>query len=249
LETVKPAGRFTRVSKEELDRPEAAPSSAARISLQTVILAAGLLGIGGLIWYMLQPPSAAALLERIEARTSGNDPESLRQAEDDIQAFLLRFPADPHGPRLRQYEREIELDRLERKFERRAKGLGLSESLLPVEQAYLDALNYSRLDPALGMAKFQALIDLYGEQTDAVGPTGQCLELARRQLARLHEQFEPLAVEQLSTVKSRLDRADQLRRTEPGRARAMYRAVIELYASKPWATAAVRRAREALEKK
>ena len=218
-------------------------------SLQTIILAAGLLGIGAAIWYMLRPPSAAALLVRIEARASDNNPDSLRQAEDDIQSFLKRFPNDSHSPRLRQYEREIDLDRLQRKFERRAKGLGLSEPLLPVEQAYLDALNYSRLNPELGMAKFQALIDLYGEPANAAGPAGQCLELARRQLARLREQFEPLAVEQLNEVKKRLDRADQLRRAEPERAQAMYRAVIELYASKPWAAGAVRRARESLKKK
>ena len=79
------------------------------------------------------------------------------------------------------------MDRLQRKFELRTKGLGAAESLLPVEQAYLDALNYSRLDPERGMAKFQALIDLYGDHADGADPTAQCLELARRQLAKLKE--------------------------------------------------------------
>jgi broad specificity phosphatase PhoE len=42
---------------------------------------------------------------------------------------------------------------------------------------------------------------------------------------------------------------DQARSSAPQRAKAMYRAAIELYGDKPWAAAAVRRAREALSEK
>ncbi len=248
-ESVKPAGRFTLVGEADLDQAEAPHAAPPRISLHTAILAFSLAVIGVLIWYFLQPATAETLFDRIEARTAGNDPESFRQAEDDIHEFLLRFPADSRCGRLRDYQQEIELDRLQRKFERRTKGLGVAESLLPVEQAYLDAMNYWRLDPERAMAKFQALLDLYDQPSARVGPTGQCLELARRQLARLRGRFDAPATEQLDLVQSRLDLADQLRRTDAARAEAMYRAVIELYAHKPWATAAVRRAQAALKSK
>ena len=52
--------------------------------------------------------------------------------------------------------------------------------------------------------------------------------------------------EGLKALLSRLDEADNLRGTDPKRAESMYRAVIELYAQKPWAADAVRRAREAV---
>ena len=49
-------------------------------------------------------------------------------------------------------------------------------------------------------------------------------------------------------LQDRLDAADALRKSEPERAKAMYRAVVELYGEKPWAADAVRRARDALQK-
>ena len=210
-----PTGRFTLVGNEDLDRVEKAETSGVRHLIQAATLAIGLAAIGVIMWYWLQPPSADALFDRIQSRAIAGDSETLRQADDDIRAFLRRFPADPRGEQLRQYRRDIELDRLQRRFDRLAKGLGPTESLTPVEQAYLDALNYARLDPELGMAKFQALLDLYGEASNPKGSTGRCLELARRQLARLLEEADAAAPEQLSLVKKRLARADQLRLTDP----------------------------------
>ena len=44
----------------------------------------------------------------------------------------------------------------------------------------------------------------------------------------------------------RLDEAAKIGRTDPQRAGKMYRAVVELYAGKPWAKEAVGRARDAM---
>ncbi len=101
------------------------------------------------------------------------------------------------------------------------------------------------------MAKLQALIDLYGGAEDNAGPTGQCLTLARRRLAQLRAELEneKYTVEQLTALRERLDAADALRPRDPERARAMYRAVVELYGDKSWAAEATRRAREALTEK
>jgi hypothetical protein len=88
---------------------------------------------------------------------------------------------------------------------------------------------------------------LYGEGSAQAGPTGQCLELARRQLARLKQQADAPAAEQLSLVLGRLRQADRLLQADPARAKNMYQAVIELYGNKPWAADAVRHARSALE--
>ena len=62
----------------------------------------------------------------------------------------------------------------------------------------------------------------------------------QRRLAQLREEFKRRTAEQLDLLQDRLNAADGLRRSEPGRAEAMYRAVIELYAEKPWAADAVR---------
>ncbi len=242
---IKPAGRFTPVGEGELDRAESAPRSAPPISLQTVALAAGLAAIVGAIIYFLQPPSADALYRRIDAQTGGNEPEAARE---DIDSFLYRFPGDPRCQGLRAKRQEIELERLQRKFDLRTRGLGAAESLLPVEQAYQDALNYARLDPERSMVKLQALIDLYGNHAEGGQRAALCLELAMQKLARLKAQGEAPAGDRLKALSHRLDEADKLRGTDPKRAEAMYRAVIELYGQKPWAVPAVRRANEALNK-
>jgi len=246
-EQPKPAGRFTPVEEEELDRLESdEPSHRALISPQTWALAIALLAVGLTAWYLLRPPSADKLYRQIVTATAGGSIDSLLEAEDKIREFTVRFSDDSRCRQLREYEKEIDLYRLERRFEIRVFKLAGTESLLPIERAYLEAINYARLDPERGMAKLQALLALYDHRTDLSGPTGQCLELARRRLERLREQLHESTSEHLALVNERLDQADRLHHTDPERARAMWRAVIELYREKPWAAGAVRRAQDAL---
>jgi hypothetical protein len=137
----------------------------------------------------------------------------------------MRFPHDPRAAGLREYSREIELDKLETRFELRAKGLLASESLLPVETAYLEAINCAKQDPSRAAAKLQALLDLFGPRTpqagpkgqraEQAGPTAQCLELARRRLKQLSEQIDRWTSTDLPSIQSRLDRADELSARDP----------------------------------
>ncbi len=226
--------------------PEPAAPAGTLISPQTWALAAGLIVVGAVAWYLLQPPTADALYRRISRQTEAGTADALPEAEDDIRQFLMRFPGDPRCDELRGHSREIELDRLERQLELHAKGLLSTAELIPVERSYIEALNYSRLDPEAGMAKFQAILDFYDAGKDRSGLTWQCLELAKRRLGQLRGQQEVPAREQLAVIQQRLDRADAYRRSDPRRAEALYRAVIELYQNKAWAADAVGRARAAL---
>jgi hypothetical protein len=70
--------------------------------------------------------------------------------------------------------------------------------------------------------------------------------LTQRQLGRLRRQVAQQAQEDLRVLASRLNQADDLARTDPAAARAIRRAVVELYGDKPWAAEAVRRAETAL---
>ncbi len=248
-EETTPEGHFTQVPEEELDRIETAKTRPALISPQTWALAGSLIAVGLVVWYFLQPPSADALYGKITARTAAGAITSLAAAADDIEEFLMRFPEDSRCEQLRDYQREIDLHRLEQKFKLRAKGLAGTENLVPIERAYLEAINYVQFDPERAVAKLQALIDLYNHRAERSGPTGQCLELARRRLAQFREQLDRQTVQHLALIQDRLDRAKRLSETEPERAQAMYRAVIELYQHKPWAAQAVRRARDVLEEK
>ena len=136
---------------------------------------------------------------------------------------------------------------MERKFERRLKGLERTDNLQPIELAYLEAIRYVRLNKELGATRLRAIVDLFGKPGDDAEPTGQCLILARRQLEKLKKETGKFVAEQIELLKERLDVADALLPSEPDRAKEMYRAVVILYAEKPWAADAVRRARDALE--
>jgi len=240
--------RFIPVREEELGQIEEEEPQPAMISWQTWALVAALLSVGLSVWWFLQPPTADALFERIADETADESMQSILQAEDDIREFLNRYSGDKRAARLREYEEEISLHRLERKFELRVKGRANTESLKPIERAYVEAINYIRLDPELGMAKLQAIVDLYGPGPTDSNPVEQCLVLTRRRLAKLRQEVEKRKGEQLALLHERLTVADSLGQSEPDRAQAIYRAIVELYANKPWAAEAVRHARESEQK-
>jgi len=237
--------RFVPVRKEELDAPSP-QGSHSPISLNTALLLLALLGMGGVFWYLLQPPSADALYARIAEHVNQQDVRGLADAEDDICDFLMRFPDDPRAEWLRQQREELELNRLERKFERRAAGLLRSEQLAPVEQAYLEAIQYSRIDPDRGLAKLQAILDLYDQPTDASTPLARCLELTRRRVQKLKTRIEDQAVPNAALVDERVRAALKLLPSNPDRARRICRAIVELYHDKPWAADGVRAAEQLL---
>ncbi|MBN2023774.1 MAG: protein kinase [Pirellulales bacterium] len=239
--------QFTAVAEHELDQlPEPTEPRPALISPQTWILAAALVTVGLLIWYILQPPSADALFARIKAATDDGQQRSIIGAEDDIKEFLWRYAEDPRSRLLLKYDEEIQLHYLEAEFNRRVKGLAKAEGLLPIESAYLEACNYVWLDPALGARKLRALVDLYEHESGDRGPTAQCLELARRRLAQMETELAGSSADHLAMIETRLDQADGLRETDPDKARKMYEAVVELYRDKPWAAQAVQRAEAAI---
>ncbi|MBN2581126.1 MAG: protein kinase [Pirellulales bacterium] len=243
----KAAGRFIAVAEEDLDRKKTDEASSPLFSWQTGALVAALLAIGYGIWYSLQPPAADRLYQDVAAAKEDSF-DALIQAEPEIKKFLEYYSSDPRASTLRRYQQEIDLYRLERRFDLRVRGLTGTEKLLPVERAYLEAIGLERTDPDRCIAKLRALIDLYGfPKKEEAGPTGECVTLARRKLQGMEEESAERAADHLKLINTRLDEADSLVPTDPRRARAMYQAVLELYAGKPWAATAIRRTKTALE--
>jgi len=238
---------FTPIGEHELDLAKPLEDHVRVITPQTILLIVTLAAMGIAGWYFLQPPSADRLYDKISSSAKTGSIDGLLRVSDSIDEFLSRFPADSRCDTLREYEAEIELHRLERIFERRARGLAGTENLLPIERDYLEALNYLRLDRERGMAKLRALVDVYDRGHELPGPTGRCLELARRRLGQLDEKTGPQIEQLRENVEDMVNRADELLDTDSMRARNMYNGVIELYGDKPWAADAVRHAREALD--
>jgi len=241
--------RFVPVRPGELDEVPPERPAGTWISPQTWALVVGLLAVWLLAWYMLQPPSADGLHRRIQRQIEGESTDALLQAEGDIREFLTRFPHDSRSEVLKDYAERIEMSHLERRLELQAKGVNLQTSLSPVERNYLDALNTARSDPETGIAKLQAMIDLCELPNEVSGPNRRCIQLAKRRLSEFRQQYEAQSQEQLTLVQNRIQRADELRKTDPQRANTIYQAVIVLYQNRAWAKDVVQHARTALEKR
>jgi serine/threonine-protein kinase len=241
------SGRFVPVRPGELDqRPQERPA-APWISPQTWALVAGLLAVGLAAWYMLQPPSADALYERIQRRIEDDSTESLLQADEDIRHFIDHFSDDPRIAVMAEMTERIEVARQEKRLELQAKGVYVQPSPSPVEQCYIDAVNTARIDPGAAMAKYRAIIQLFEPSGEIPARNRRCVEIARRRLQELAQQDEAQSKEHLAELARQIERADELSKTDPQRAGAVYQAAIVLYQGKPWADPWIARARAAAE--
>ena len=64
---------------------------------------------------------------------------------------------------------------------------------------------------------------------------------------RLQTEAERVSSRHLEILGRRMKRAEELQRTDPQAAAAIWRGIVELYSDKPWAAEIVARAREELQ--
>lgn len=241
---------FTPIGRHEESKPaEVEEQVPAWISPQTWGLIAAMIALGGLVWYWLQPPEAEQLYARIHAAAEEGKIERLIDVEHDIDEFLKYYPGDLRGREMQDYREEIELYRLERKFEFRSKFLAKSDGLSPAERAYIEAMSYVHLDSGVGRRKLQAFVDLYRDAPQTTKQARECVLLAKRQLARLDRQASERSRDGRELIERQLGRADEVSATSPEEADRIRRAVVELYADESWADDLVARARAALKPK
>jgi serine/threonine protein kinase len=222
---------------------EAAP---VWISPHTWGLVATMLSLGLAAWYWLQPPSAERLYSRISEAAAQDKIERLLDVERDIRDFVDYYSMDRRVRELQTYLQEIDLYRLERKFQFRGKFMSKNEALAPIERAYIEAMGYVNLDPTLGRKKLQSLLDLFRDVPESNKRARECLNLARRQLDRLQQQAAAQDDDDRKLIETQLAHAEALQDADPDGAARIRRAVVELYGDEPWAEPLVRTAREAL---
>ena len=220
---------------------------------QTGALVLALISVAAGIWWLLRPPTADALYQKITARARGGhrcDPCKRRRrpgaADSGVPQPLLRRPSRRPSSRVSKGHRVVSSATHLRSSRPR---LCEQRQSAADQQEYMEAIRYLDLEPEWGATRLQAMIDLYDHDRkgDASGPTGQCLTLARRRLAKIRQEIDQYSTDQLTLLQERLAEADSLRTTNPKTAQSIYRAVAELYDRKPWARDAVGHAREALE--
>jgi serine/threonine protein kinase len=244
----KPAGpRFTTVDLDDQRGRDAAPEHSAAWSLGTLAIFAGLVSVAAGFWYFNQAPAPEQVYKQVEiaaADESDKRNEHLAALEDKITSTLERDDiSDDRRRELEERLDEIKANRLERRVENQLKRRLRSNSLTAFEADFVEADNLAKFDPEAGLRKMRALVAVYGVESEA---NRDLLELASYRMEKLRKQVKQHTDEHRQLLDRQLDRADTLRDGDPGAARVIWQAVIELYDGRSWAAAAVKRARAAL---
>jgi hypothetical protein len=195
----------------------------------TLLVALVLLVLAG--WYLMQPPSAEKLYQRIEAATNEGDPEAMRSSKGDIATFLEHYSDDPRAPRVRELAEEVDDD---------------AKQANPVQRAYTEAKRYQVINPELAAAKFQALIDVYDDGDQGSEAARHYVKQARLRLAQLNRQIARQVADGRKLLDARLTRAAELAEENPVVSRRIYKGIVALYSDKPWAADQVAQAQAAL---
>ncbi|MHB0959872.1 MAG: serine/threonine-protein kinase [Pirellulaceae bacterium] len=224
-----------------------APEESAPLWLKIApLLAAGALIVYA-IWYFSRPLSEEALYGRIMEVARDGESSDLVRVEDRMNEFLTRFPTDDRAREIRALQEELELDRLQRQYERRTRLRGGRDTLGPIERAYVEATQLAAVNPQAAILKLQALLNVFSSGQTSTSDQ-RCLKLAREQLDQLQARIEVASAADLQALQERLDAADRLASDDPDRAAAIRQGILELYGDKPWAEPVVTRAAAALQK-
>ena len=207
----------------------------------SVLLILALL-IGGL-WWMFRPASADTLYSRIRAGAE----DELRNIEPDVDSFLARFPEDPRAEEVAKIKEDLMLLQTERRLRARSKLIGSRTSMLPIERMYVSAITHGDSNPERAISELSAIVDLYEDDLNLTSAQERCLKLARQQIKRLEAEIYGYAPDDLTALEERLDRANEVKESDPERARRIWLAIIRLGGGKPWASEVVSRAEAALK--
>jgi len=243
---------FTTIHEGELGRSRGEQNNSSNLgdqittwlkALASVSIVAGLVIA---LWYATRPPTPDQIFTSIQQDAATNDTSRLAEAEVNIEHFVQRFPQDPRVSELKRLREQVSLDRLQKQLERRRAKSQLDLTQGPVERVYVDILRLTR--PETKAMHLQAFLDLYGGQEEPTEHLRQFLLLAQRELDSLRDAMDAANREALDLLIKRMEDAELLRAGEPERAKAIWHGIVQLYAEKPWAAAAVSQARSQLDK-
>ena len=221
-------GRFTKVDERRDEGGSLRDALASLLAPQTLALVAALALVFAAGWYFMRPQTADELYGRIEAATAEGDPDAIKAARSDIEAFLARYPDDPRAEKVQSLADE-------------------ANQSSPIERSYAEARRQALINPEQGLALFQALIDVYDDGPNSSEVTRHYLRLARVQQARLQKRVSAIGQEGRKLIESRLAKADASAADDLPAAERIYAGIVELYRDKPWAVDLVQRAQTSLD--
>lgn len=233
---------FTSMAELARRERQSERSSIPLMVLQASGLLVTLLLLASVVWWMLRPASADKLYKRIQLASE----DEMRNAEPDVATFLERYPDDPRAEEVAAYQEEMVLQQTQRRLKARSKMIGSKGGMLPIERMYVAAITHTDSNPERAISELSALVDMYDGDLNLSIEQQRCLKLARQQIKRLEEEIYGYAPDDLTALEERLARANEVKETDPERARRIWQAIVRLAGNRPWAAKVVAEAKASL---
>ena len=206
--------------------------------------------LGGVAWFVMKPPSADQVYERIMA-VANDEHGDLRDARNGIEQFLDKHAGDPRAGQISELKRTLDLDLLERRARRRSRS---DKELVPLEREYRAAMTSEENGPSACMKSLEAMLAVHGSGTNDGGNDTESslwLALARRKVEQLRPQAlteqqddakrisELLADAASLAARATIANDESARKKLDAQRRVILENVVEVYAERPHAAEAV----------
>jgi len=206
--------------------------------------------LGGVAWFLLKPPTADQVYERIMA-VANDEHGDLRDARNGIEQFLDKHAGDPRAGQISELKRTLELDLLERRARRRSRN---DKELVPLEREYRAAMTSEENGPSACVKSLEAMLAVHGSGTndgDNDTESSLWLALARRKVEQLRPQAlteqqddakrisELLADAASLAARATIANDASARKKLDAQRRVILENVVEVYAERPHAAEAV----------
>ena len=257
--------RFTTLEElHRTSREEAGARARQEFVLRSIAAASILALVVGAAYVLLRPPTADELHTRIRAIADAANAD-LRDARSLIERFLERHGDDSRAAAIRELDRTLDLDGLEKRARRRR---GDDDEMSPLEREYRAAMAREDESPLACVAALEAVLTLHENDpqtaTDlpaTAPPESQpalWLALVQRQIDRLEPQADrereqdvaraATVLAEAATLAAEAESADDPAVTSQllERRRELLEGLVEIYASRPHVTEAVAEARSLL---
>ena len=257
--------RFTTLEElHRTSREEAGARARQEFVLRSIAAASILTLVVGAAYFLLRLPTADELHTRIRAIADAADAD-LRDARPLIERFLERHGDDSRAAAIRELDRTLDLDSLEKRARRRR---GDDDEMSPLEREYRAAMAREDESPLACVAALEAVLTLHESDPQTATslpatapPESQpalWLALVQRQIDRLEPQADrereqdvaraATVLAEAATLAVEAESADDPAVTSRllERRRELLEGLVEIYASRPHVTEAVAEARSLL---
>ena len=257
--------RFTTLEElHRTSREEAGARARQEFVLRSIAAASILALVVGAAYVLLRLPTADELHTRIRAIADAADAD-LRDARPLIEQFLERHGDDSRAAAIRELDRTLDLDSLEKRARRRRSD---DDEMSPLEREYRAAMAREDESPLACVAALEAVLTLHESDPQTATslpatapPESQpalWLALVQRQIDRLEPQADrereqdvaraATVLAEAATLAVEAESADDPAVTSQllERRRELLEGLVEIYASRPHVTEAVAEARSLL---